>query len=186
MRSRHLLLCGLLVCTPCLASNERLQEAEFTERVSLENSNQVLLLRNSYLLEYLFVDVYSAALYAPADAALGQLLNGDAALRLELYYYRAIDREDVIKAAWVALERQYDKTTLAALKPSIDQLHASLGNIRKGDRYSLTRTSEGNLVLRHNESTTFESSDRQLADAYLGIWLRPNGLSDKLRTALLN
>lgn len=186
MRPHYLLLAGLLLSDPVLASNERLTEASFAASVTPENSNQVLLLRNTHLLEYLFVDVYSAALYAPANAKLDQLLASNAALRLELYYYRSIKRQDVIKAAWTALQRQYDQPTLALLKPSVDQLHASLSDIRKGDRYSLTRTNDGKLLLRHNERTTFESSDRQLADAYLGIWLRPNGLSDELRTALLN
>ena len=107
-------------------------------------------------------------------------------MRLELYYYRSIKRQDVIKAAWTALERQYDTTTLATLKPSVDQLHASFSDIGSGDRYSLNRTSDQHLVLRHNGQITFESNDRQLADAYLGIWLRPDGLSAELRSALLN
>lgn len=186
MRPHYLLLAGLLLSTPALASNERINQAGFASSVTTENSNQVLPLRNTHLLEYLFVDVYSAALYAPADAKLEQLLASNSALRLELYYYRSIKRQDVIKAAWTALERQYDTTTLATLKPSVDQLHASFSDIGSGDRYSLTRTSDQHLVLRHNGQITFESNDRQLADAYLGIWLRPDGLSDELRSALLN
>ena len=103
MRPHYLLLAGLLLSTPALASNERINQAGFASSVTTENSNQVLPLRNTHLLEYLFVDVYSAALYAPADAKLEQLLASNSALRLELYYYRSIKRQDVIKAAWTAL-----------------------------------------------------------------------------------
>lgn len=186
MRSHHLLLAGLLLANPGFANDERLSEASFAASVQPENGNQVLLLRNSHLLEYLFVDVYSAALYAPETAQLDQLLTSNAPLRLELYYYRSIKRQDVIKAAWTALRRQYNEATLANLKPGVDQLHASLSDITAGDRYSLSRTSDGKLVLRHNGHATFESNDRQLAEAYLGIWLQPDGLSEELRKALLN
>ncbi|MEH6564569.1 MAG: chalcone isomerase family protein [Halopseudomonas sp.] len=184
LRSPLALIGALLLSTSLFASEKRLAEAAFAASVTPEKGNQVLQLRNSHLLEYLFVDVYSAALYAPADIELAQLMSSDASLRLELYYYRSISREDVIKAAWTALQRQYDELTLARLKPGIDQLHANLSDISDGDRYSLTRH-QGKLVLRHNEKITFESEDPQLANAYLGIWLSPNGLSEELRTALL-
>lgn len=107
-------------------------------------------------------------------------------MRLELYYYRSIKRSDVIKAAWTALNRQYDATTLAELKPKVDRLHATFSDIQPGDRYSLTRLNDGALVLQLNDATVFSSNDRQLTDAYLGIWLRANGLSDDLRSSLLH
>ena len=186
MRPQALLLAALLLPATAYADSAPNSQSEFTESVALENSNQVLPLRNQHLLEYLFVDVYSAALYAPDDAELNRLLPGDAPLRLELSYYRSIKRQDVIKAAWTALKRQYDENALAQLKPNIDELHSTLSDISDGDRYSLTRTTTGKLILRHNGKATFESDDRQLAEAYPGIWLNPNGLSDELRTALLN
>tara|TARA_R110000764_G_scaffold186992_2_gene272382 strand:+ start:250 stop:810 length:561 start_codon:yes stop_codon:yes gene_type:complete len=186
MRAPYLLLAGLLLANTGQASTERFNQANFAESVTVQNSNQVLQQRSRYLLEYLFVDVYSAALYAPADSQLTSLMSSSEPLRLELYYYRSIKRSDVVKAAWTALNRQYDAATLAELKPKVDSLHATFKDIAPGDRYSLTRLNDGTLLLQLNGATVFTSDDRQLADAYLGIWLRSNGLSEDLRNALLN
>ncbi len=186
MRTPYLLLASLLLANTGHASTERFNQASFADSITVQNSNQVLQQRSRYLLEYLFVDVYSAALYAPADSQLPSLLTSDNPLRLELYYYRSIKRSDVIKAAWTALNRQYNAATLAELKPKVDRLHTTFKDIQPGDRYSLTRLNEDTLVLQLNGATVFTANDRQLADAYLGIWLRANGLSDDLRNALLN
>ncbi|MEH6491073.1 chalcone isomerase family protein [Halopseudomonas sp.] len=186
MRAPYLLLASLLLTNTGQASTERFEQASFADSITVQNSNQVLQQRSRYLLEYLFVDVYSAALYADENSQLASLLTSNDPLRLELYYYRSIKRGDVIKAAWTALNRQYDATTLAELKPKVDRLHATFTDIQAGDRYSLTRLDDGALVLQLNGATVFTSNDQQLADAYLGIWLRANGLSDDLRNALLN
>ena len=99
-----------------------------------------------------------------------------------LYYYRDIDRSDVIKAATATLERQQAS---ARLKPELDQLHASFRNIRKGDRYALDFHPGRGLNLEINGQVVFSSRNEALAKAYLGIWLAPKGLSDELRGKLL-
>lgn len=164
------------------ANEKRLAEADFPQRI--EVGDQELVLRNASLLEYLFVDVYSAALLTPAQQPLESPITAGEPLHLELYYYRDIDREDVIKAAWVALERQYDEPTLDELRPMIDQLHATFTDISAGDRYALTLDAAHSLSLKYNGVESFSSENSQLARAYVGIWLRENGLSDDLRERL--
>ncbi len=100
-----------------------------------------------------------------------------------LYYFRDIDRKDVIKAATATLERQQAS---ARLKPELDQLHARFRNIRSGDRYALDFRSGRGLNLEINGQVVFSSRDTELAKAYMGIWLAPKGLSDSLRGQLLN
>ncbi|TVP90419.1 MAG: hypothetical protein EA348_06230 [Pseudomonadaceae bacterium] len=176
---RTLLFLLLALATPLLLASE----PDFPE--SLEVDEQTLVLRNESLLRYLFVDVYSAALLTPADISPTNAVSERSPLHLELYYYRNIDRDDIIKAAWVALERQHDSGTLERLRPAIDELHATFGDIKSGDRYSLTLSDSQALQLSYNGEVVFTSDDEELARAYVGIWLEENGLSDRLRQRLL-
>lgn len=182
MTRRLLLLLCLAIPMAVFASDKRLSEAGFPDR--LEVGDQELVLRNASLLEYLFVDVYSAALLTLPAQPLETSIAAGKPLHLELYYYRDIDREDVIKAAWIALERQYDEQALAALRPDIERLHAAFTDIRAGDRYALTLDANHSLGLKHNGVEAFRSDDSELARTYVGIWLKENGLSDDLRRKL--
>ncbi|SDT99689.1 chalcone isomerase family protein [Halopseudomonas salegens] len=177
---RRTLTClAMMLFSPFLLANE----PDFPER--LEVDEQTLVLRNESLLRYLFVDVYSAALLTPADISPANAVDQRSPLHLELYYYRNIDREDVVKAAWVALERQHDDATLERLRPAIDELHATFSDIQSGDRYSLTLSDSQALRLSYNDEVIFTSDNEELARTYVGIWLEENGLSDSLRQRLL-
>ncbi|MFL1502456.1 chalcone isomerase family protein [Pseudomonas sp. O64] len=179
---RHVLLCLLLIFSVTVQASEadRLRQAAFPAQ------SQDLARKNQAVLVYLWADVYAAALYAPANLRAKQAWDQQKDLRLALYYFRDIDRNDVIKAATTALERQQSSATLARLKPALDQLHASFRNIRSGDRYALDFRPGRGLNLEINEQVVFSSGDDELAKAYLGIWLAPKGLSDSLRKSLLN
>ncbi len=165
------------------STRERLQEANFANTHMLEQSN--LERKNQSILTYLWADVYAAAFYAPAQASAAQAFSKPLDQRLELYYFRNIDSQDVIKTAWVTLERQHDSDTLMRLRPGIDALHATFRDIRPGDRYALSFSTDNGLILEVNDQTAFSTQNKELAKAYLGIWLSPKGLSDKLRTSLL-
>ena len=114
-----------------------------------------------------------------------QALNDSHSTRLELYYFRPIKREDVIAAAWASLERQQSKATRKHLRTEPDALHASFRDIRPGDRYALNYNARNGLALERNGEIAFTSSNPELATAYLGIWLAPEGLSETLRRHLL-
>jgi hypothetical protein len=175
---RHVVLCLLLMFSIPTFANEadRLTQANFPAQF------QQLALKNQAVLTYLWADVYAAALYAPADLGTKQAWDQQKALRLVLYYFRDIDRNDVIKAANTTLERQQAS---ARLKPELDQLHASFRNIRSGDRYALDFHPGRGLNLEINGQVVFSSRNDALARTYLGIWLAPKGLSDELRGKLL-
>jgi hypothetical protein len=170
---RHVLLCLLLMLAPSAHANEadRLRQAAFAVQA------HELSLKNQTVLTYLWADVYAAALYAPPDTSAKLAWNQQKALRLELYYFRDIDRNDVIKAANTTLERQQAN---ARLRPEVDQLHARFRDIQKGDRYALDFRPGRGLNLEINGEVVFSSRDDELARAYLGIWLAPKGLSEGL------
>src|SRR5690606_22101683 len=103
----------------------------------------------------LWADVYAAAFYAPAQASASQAVTQPLTQRLELFYFRDIDRQDVIKAAWVTLERQHDAATLQHLRPEIDALHATFRDIRPGDRYALNFNVSSGLILEVNGKVAY-------------------------------
>ena len=175
---RHIVICLMMMLSITAHANEadRLKQADFPAQ------SQELVLKNQAVLTYLWADVYAAALYAPATLSARQAWEQQKALRLVLYYYRDIDRSDVIKAATTTLERQQAS---ARLKPELDQLHASFRNIRKGDRYALDFHPGRGLNLEINGQVVLSSRNEALARAYLGIWLAPKGLSEELRGKLL-
>ncbi|AZE60031.1 MULTISPECIES: chalcone isomerase family protein [Pseudomonas fluorescens group] len=176
---RQLFFCLMLMVSITAHANDaqRLKQAGFPAQV------EGLALKHQAVLNYLWVDVYGAALYAPAQVSARQAWDQHKALRLALYYFRDIDRSDVIKAATVTLERQQAN---ARLKPQLDKLHASFRDIRSGDRYALDFHPGRGLELKINGQVVFSSRDEELARAYLGIWLAPKGLSDELRDKLLD
>ena len=179
---RYVVFCLMLIFSVAVQASEadRLRQAGFPAQ------SHELALKNQAVLVYLWADVYAAALYAPADISAKHSWDKQKNLRLALYYFRDIDRTDVIKAANTALERQQTSTALARLKPELDRLHASFRDIRSGDRYALDFRPGRGLNLEINDKVVFSSRDDQLAKAYLGIWLAPKGLSDSLRNSLLN
>ncbi|CRL97625.1 MULTISPECIES: chalcone isomerase family protein [Pseudomonas] len=177
MRQLFIGLMLMLSITAQASDTDRLKQAGFPAQV------EGLALKNQAVLNYLWADVYAAALYSPADLSARQAWDQQKALRLVLYYFRNIDRADVIKAASATLERQQAN---AGLNPEIARLHARFRDIRSGDRYALDFRPGRGLNLEINGQVVFSSSDDALARAYLGIWLAPEGLSDELRDKLLD
>ncbi|WP_408005486.1 chalcone isomerase family protein [Pseudomonas huanghezhanensis] len=174
----------MLASPLALASDaDLLKQADFPAK--LQGQSPVLERKNQAILTYMWANVYAAAFYAESSTGAQQAVTGQTPQRLELYYFRDIDREDVIKAANATLERQQTKETLARLRPEIDRLHKSFQNIRTGDRYELSWDKTDGLTLTRNTKVIFASPDAELAKVYLAIWLAPDGLSDKLREALL-
>lgn len=178
---RHVVIALLLLFSITAHANEaeRLRQAGFTAQ------SHGLVLKNQAVATYLWADIYVAALYASADVSAMQSTDLQTPLRLELYYLRDIDREDIIGAATKALQHQQTPEALARLKPELDRLHNSFNDIDPGDRYTLDYRPQRGIDLEVNGKVVFSSKSDELAKAYLGIWLAPKGLSDSLRSALL-
>ena len=106
---RHLMIYLLLTFSPLALANqaERLKEANFPAQLS--DHSPVLERKSQAVLTYLWVDVYAAALFAEPSTSVQQAVSAQKTQRLELYYFRDIDRQDVIKAASATLERQQNK-----------------------------------------------------------------------------
>jgi len=179
-----LLILGIAISPLAMASQtDLLKKANFPAR--LDGQSPPLERKNQAILTYLWTDVYAAAFYAEPRITAKQAAVTQAPQKLELYYFRDIDREDVIKAANAALDKQQPKETLARLRPELDRLHKSFQDIKQGDRYDLSWDRSDGLNLTRNGKVIFASPDPELAKVYFAIWLAPDGLSADLREALL-
>lgn len=186
---RHRLLHWMLVlaafASPMVMASQAdlLKQANFPVR--LDGHTPPLERKNQAILTYLWTDVYAAAFYAEPSVSARQAAFTQAPQKLELYYLKDIDRQDVIKAANAALDKQQTPETMARLRPELDRLHGSFQNIVKGDRYDLAWDRTDGLTLIRNGKVIFASPDAELAKVYFAIWLAPDGLSADLREALL-
>ena len=173
----------LFLCAPAWAGvPERLQEANFAPQWSM--AGKILTRKGQGVLDYLWVDVYAAALYASPTTNASEAIENNGDLRLELFYFHDIGRDDVIKAATATLKRQLAPAQMASLQPGLDALHSHFSDIHPGDRYALIRHAGAGIDLERNGAIVFKSTDPQLATAYLNLWLAPNGLSQSLRESL--
>ena len=146
-----------------------------------------LVLQGSGTASYMIWDVYDAALYAPAEANEGDIVNAEVPMSLILEYHRDVGVQDIRKATWVALDEQYAGEERERLRPKIDAIQNAMIDVTDGDRYRLDwDPATQRLSLALNDQTRFESDDPELARAYFGIWLAEPPLSDKLRAALLS
>lgn len=182
---RLLTLIFLLCTSSTLLANDasRFEQAAFPATQQVDAAT--LQRKNQAVLVYLWVDVYAAAFYTANDLSPSHAVERQSAQRLELYYFRDIDRKDVIKAAWSTLERQHPPATLQRLRNELDALHATFRDIRPGDRYALNHSPRAGLSLELNGQTVYRSDNPELARAYMGIWLAADGLSETLRSKLL-
>ncbi|MCU1735831.1 MULTISPECIES: chalcone isomerase family protein [unclassified Pseudomonas] len=182
---RQIAACLLLIFSSLTWAGpaERLKEAHFPSQ--WHNGSETLELKGQTVLTYLWADVYAAALYSAPGISARQAVAELRDQRLELYYFRDIDRLDVIKAATATLQRQQTAANLQHLQGELDSLHQSFKDIQRGDRYALDYRVGRGLNLERNGQVIFSSHDPELARAYFGIWLAPQGLSDPLRETLL-
>ncbi|HEY0287354.1 MAG TPA: chalcone isomerase family protein [Pseudomonas sp.] len=180
-----MLVLAMLASPLAIASEaDLLVEADFPTK--LQGQLPVLERKNQAILTYMWMDVYAAAFYAEPSINAQQSATTQTPQRLELYYFRDIDREDIIKTANTTLERQQTKETLRRLRPELDRLHNSFQSVRPGDRYDLSWDPTDGMTVTRNEKVIFASPDPELAKVYLALWLAPDGLSENLRAALLN
>jgi Chalcone isomerase-like len=182
---RYLLICFVVLFSSITSASptDRLKEASFPTQ--LNDSSQTLERKSQGVLTYLWTDVYAAALFNEPEISPEKAFAEQRPVCLLLYYFRDIDRADVIKAANATLERQQSKATLAHLQQGLNQLHDSFQDIRRGDRYQLSFEPKQGMRLERNGQLIFSSPDTELARVYFGLWLAPDGLSKSLRETLL-
>lgn len=183
MRQLLIVLVLLYSATSLADDSAQLKEANFDAQVRA--GAQPMERKGQIVLTYLWADIYAAALYTRPGTNPQQAFDEQRELRLELFYLRDLKHSDITNACATILKRQQPATTLAKLDAPLKELQASFGDIKRGDRYALDYNPQRGLNLERNGTVIFTSQNHQLAKTYLGIWLAPEGLPDKLRLDLL-
>lgn len=149
-----------------------------------EVEGQRLPLRGTGLLQYLKLDIYSGAFYAPEHVDTPEEALADVPKSLILQYHRGI------KVKWMqqASERILKKNPavdLQALKPRLDLIAGAYQKVEKGDRYELRYAPGKGTTLLLNDREVIQVPGEDFARAYLGIWLSEKPANARFRDSLL-
>jgi hypothetical protein len=178
-----LVIATSFLLTPLGASTESVE----IEGINFPQQRNNLELRSTATATWMkFIEVYVAALYAPGSSRPEQVLDGSQPLSLDIGYLRPLKREQIIKAAELALARQHDDVTLLSYIQELEEIHSLYRHINKGDHYRIDYIPGDGLRLLLNDNLLIHIKSDDFALLYLGIWLDDKPLSEPLRTTLLD
>ncbi|GLX88393.1 hypothetical protein Pfra02_09620 [Pseudomonas fragi] len=182
---RRTVIALLLMYSTASLADENLPIKTASFPVEWQDGAQTLQRKGQIVLTYLWADIYAAALFTPPHISAQQAFDQQRDLRLELFYLRDLAHSDITQASAAILKRQQSAATLSAIDGPLKKLQASFSDIKRGDRYALDYDPARGLNLERNGKVIFNSPDPELAKVYLGIWLAPDGLPEKLRQTLM-
>lgn len=175
----------LALAAPSTAQNAALV---CKKKVCFESTKEIsgspLPIHGVELLEYIKLDLYTAALYAPADMASSDTVLKNVPKSLVLHYHRAIKKEWMTQASRDRIKKNPVNDS-AKLEDRLKQLDAAYQKVTKGDRYELRYEPDvgTSLILNGKLQATIQGEDFQ--KAFFGIWLSDVPLNKKLRDKLL-
>jgi len=153
--------------------------------IELPTERDGLKLQGAGLLKAGFVfNIYLGALYLETPDHADRVLSG-VPKRIDIYYFRHIPKEYMVRAAHEALEKNLGEAGYAELLPGIEQIHRAFRDGEKGSRASiLYRPGEGLTYFFNDEPVTTVAGD-DLANAYFGVWLGEHPGSKTVKKAML-
>ncbi|MDP3921073.1 MAG: chalcone isomerase family protein [Candidatus Omnitrophota bacterium] len=190
--SKHAIAAALVLMvllTPAQVFAASAAEGQCLNNSCFESTTAVagnaLPLRGIGLLEFLTLDVYTAALYLPADVAAQDQVLGEVPMSLVIEYHRGLKQPQFVKAADRALGKN-PTVNLQAIRDRLRIINDAYEDVEKGDRYELRYEPERgtSLLLNGVEKAIVPGED--FARAYFGIWVSEWALSGKLRDKLLS
>lgn len=149
-----------------------------------EVAGQKLPLRGSGLLQYLKLDMYSGAFYAPEGVDTPAEAQADIPKSLILHYHRGIKVKWMNEAAEKILKKN-PEVDFSALQDRLDQIAAAYEKVGKDDRYELRYTPGTGTTLLLNDREIITLPGEDFARAYMGIWLSETPANKKFRDKLL-
>ncbi len=134
---------------------------------------------------YLFMDIYSVALYVDQANFTGDVLNPKVAKFLHFKYHRKIEKKRIVDGAVDTLQKNpnfnYEK-----FKVEAQQINQYYEDVDDQSEYYLTYLPDKGLTLSNNKQNLSTIKDPEFAKYYLGIWLSEYPLSKRVREQLLN
>lgn len=147
-------------------------------------AGQQLPLRGSGLLQYLKLDMYSGAFYAPEGVDTPEEALADIPKSLILHYHRGIKVKWMNDAAERILKKNPD-VDMEALRERLDRIGAAYEKVGKDDRYELRYAPGQGTTLLLNDREILTVPGEDFARAYMGIWLSRTPANAKFRDKLL-
>ena len=138
--------------------------------------------------EYLFFDVYSAALYFDARAPKAERqfpLNGKNDLLLVIKYHRKISKKDFIKStkAYISKLSEFGSNT----NKQFEAVFNAYEDVKEGDSYALEYKSiTQSTCLKLNGINKVCGDGLEFFKSYAGIWLAENGVGKDFLDGLLD
>lgn len=143
--------------------------------------------RGEYRYVYrVFFRLYDAALYAPAEASVAEILQAETPFRLQFRYLREIKKPIILESADTMLAKNLSESELDGIQDRVDQLNDAYTTVRDGDRSSLTYEPDVGTTLRINGESVATIEGNDFARLYFKIWLGDQPISQSLRAALLD
>ncbi len=174
----------------CMAVSMAVHEAKadrddvaFPETVVIQNQEMVLKGTSLFKVGYV-IKVYVAALYQPENKGPDDVLK-DQSRRLELYYFRDIDKKDFIKAGDDVMAKLNSPEEIEAIRDGIDQINRLYQSVKKGDRYALTYIPGTGTILQFNGSDVGVIPGSEFARVYFSIWLGEKSPHKEFRDRLV-
>jgi hypothetical protein len=155
----------------------RIKDIHF-EQFQATNSGDLQLKGAGILTWGVWIDLYAAAFYTSQDSEQHNR-------RLVIHYFVPIKAVKIREVAESFILKQQGQERLDTIRPSLDRLHNAMSDVEPGDRYALTLTAQGELILEFNEQRVITLTDRKLAEAYLDIWLGSDPIDPELRLSLI-
>jgi len=148
---------------------------------SVEVAGESLPVRGAHRVKYLFWDVYSAALYAPADTAVDAdaLLDPNVPRQLILHYHRTIDVRHIIKATRVGMERN-PAVDLPTLEDRLRRVYACYRTVREGDEYRIVHEPGVGVRIFLNDAEQCMIEGEDFARAFFGLWISNHALDSDM------
>lgn len=173
----------VLVTSSIQQSRECFEEFCFPSRIRIGDTTVPL--RNIARKEYLFFDLYIAALYTLPEVKTPNDVLADTPKRLVLRYLRNFEKKDVVHAADTILS-QNPRVNMKVLGERLARINLAYDRgIHEGDVFELEYAPTIGTVLRVNGQDTALIPGQDFQSAYFGIWLSEFPLDADLRDSLL-
>jgi len=184
MKSICFLLSLLLLFV--LTSSGSSAEIEGVKFVNAYRINDTpLKLNNVALMRYkVVIKAMVSALYLPEGVSSDKLLT-DVPKRLEIEYFWALKKADIVDASNKLLAANLSPGYLRSIQREVDAMHALIVDVKPGDRYAMTYLPGIGTQLAFNGKSLGIIPGANFGRAYFSIWFGPKPMDVAMRDQLL-
>jgi hypothetical protein len=177
----------LALLAPSAADAGEIEGVTVAEEVTLGDPGERLVLRGAGVRKKLFVKVYVAALYLPAEEREGEsFLDSGGPKRVSMHFlYKEVGREKLVEAWREGFSANLNTVEFGALEERLGEFCGYFETARRGDEYQLDFLPRGGTTVRFNGREVGTVTGEDFYRALLKVWLGPRPADKKLKKALL-